>query len=243
VARTRTDIEGLEKRLAEESKGATVHRGPATVTDMVNNPSYVTLASQLTAVQTDMESVKRQITDMEKRRQEYIRRNEAAPRVEEGYKALMVERSNTQAKYDELMKRVLEARVAQGLEKEQMGERFTLIDPARLPEKPVRPNIPAILLLGIFLGIGAGFTNVSLRESADESVRTAAHLADATPYPVLGAVPAIVTEEDRRKERSRRRRILVGSITGVGATVLFFHFFIMDLDVFWARLTRGLWSL
>jgi capsular polysaccharide biosynthesis protein len=61
------------------------------------------------------------------------------------------------------MKKFMEARVAHGLEKGQMGERFTLIDPARLPEKPVRPNRPAILLIGLFLGIGAGVGTASLQ--------------------------------------------------------------------------------
>ena len=102
--------------------------------DQANNPSYVTIASQLAGVQSDIESVKRQIADTRRKREDYIKRTEAGPRVEETYKALMVERTNTETKYQDLMKRVMEARVAQGLEKEQMGEKFTLIDPARLPE-------------------------------------------------------------------------------------------------------------
>ena len=72
------------------------------------------------------------------------------------------------------MKRVMEAKVSQGLEKEQMGEKFTLIDPARLPEKPVKPNVPAVLLIGLFLGIGAGVGNVSLKEAGDQSVEAPA---------------------------------------------------------------------
>ena len=77
---------------------------------------------------------------------EFRRRIETGPKVEEAYKALTIERDNTQAKYDDLMQKLMEARVSQGLEKEQMGERFTLIEPANLPQKPIKPNRLAIAL-------------------------------------------------------------------------------------------------
>ena len=136
-----------------------------------------------------METVRRQIDEMSKKRDEYYRRMEASPRVEESYKALMSERNNTQLKFDDLMKKTMEAKVAQGLEKEKMGERFTIIDPARLPEKPVKPNVPAILLIGLFLGIGAGVGTASLKEFSDQSVRNPNTLTTITHLPVLVDCP------------------------------------------------------
>ena len=127
-----------------------------------------------------------------------------APRVEETYKTLMVQRNNTQTKYDDLMKRVMEAKVSQGLEKEQMGEHFTLIDPASLPEKPVKPNVPAILLIGLFLGIGAGVGTLSLKESGDQSARQPGQLAGATGSSRARGHPLIVTEERQAARRERR---------------------------------------
>jgi len=47
---------------------------------------------------------------------------------------MLNERDNTKAKYDDLMRKHMDSRVAYGLEKDQKGERFTLIEPARLPE-------------------------------------------------------------------------------------------------------------
>jgi uncharacterized protein involved in exopolysaccharide biosynthesis len=241
MIKTKMDIAALEKRIASVAGDET---GPAkkqltSITDQVNNPSYVTLASQLAGVESDMESVKRQINEFEKKRDDYVRRAEASPKVEEAYKTLMVERTNTQAKYDDLMKRVMEAKVAQGLEKEQMGERFTLIDPARLPEKPVKPNVPVILLLGVFLGMGAGVGICALREYGDQSVRVPDQLS-AFPYPVLGAVPVIVTEDDRRRLHARRRNMTVVAVITFAFMVLAFHLFIMDLEVFWAIVSRRL---
>lgn len=242
VKKTKMDIAVLEKRLAaaagDEKQPA--KKSLTSVSDQPNNPSYVTLASQLAGVQTDIESTKRQITDTQKKRDDYVRRTEAGPRVEETYKALMVERGNAEAKYQDLMKRVMEAKVAQGLEKEQMGEKFTLIDPARFPEKPVKPNVAAVLLVGLFLGIVAGAGNVSLRESSDQSVRNPAQLAAAVPYPVLGIVPFIFTEEDSQQKRALRKKIFVVAGIVLVVIVVLFHFFVMDLDVLWARLGRRL---
>ncbi len=242
VKKTRMDIAVLEKRIAllpGDDQG-TPKKALTAVADQANNPSYVALASQLSGVQSDIESAKRQIAELQKRREDYVRRTEAGPRVEETYKTLMAERTNTEAKYQDLMKRVMEAKVAQGLEKEQMGEKFTLIDPARLPEKPVKPNVPAVLLIGLFLGIGAGVGNVSLKEAGDQSVRSVAQLAFATGYTVLGAIPRIVNEDDRRRGRARRRKALIVVGIAVVVMVVLFHFFVMDLDVVWARLARRL---
>jgi len=138
------------------------------------------------------------------------------------------------------MKRVMEARVAQGLEKEQMGERFTLIDPARLPEKPVKPNVPAILLIGLFLGIGSGLGTLSLREYGDQSARLPDELASGTDHFVLGSIPLIVTEGDIRKARWRRRNVVIGVAVAVVVAVLLFHFFVMDLEVAWAKAIQRL---
>jgi polysaccharide chain length determinant protein (PEP-CTERM system associated) len=242
VNKTRMDIAALENRiaLAHSDDPQTPKKDLTSVAGQANNPSYVTLASQLSGVQSDIESVKRQIGELEKRREDYVRRTEAAPRVEETYKGLIVERTNTETKYQDLMKRVMEAKVSQGLEKEQMGEKFTLIDPARLPEKPIKPNVPAVLLIGLFLGIGAGVGNTSLKESGDQSVRTPGQLARALGLPVLGAIPRIINEQDRLHGRAVRRRALIAVCVAIVAAVLLFHLFVMDLEVLWARLANRL---
>jgi len=44
--------------------------------------------------------------------------------------------------------------MAQSLESERKGERFTLIEPPLQPEEPVKPNRPAIAFVGIALAVG-----------------------------------------------------------------------------------------
>ena len=69
----------------------------AAAADSPDNPAYVTLASQLASTRSEIDSLKRQTRELKKWRAEYRQRIEATPRVEEAYKALVIERDNTQA--------------------------------------------------------------------------------------------------------------------------------------------------
>lgn len=233
VKKTKVEITELEKKSNSED-------GQTDVSKRQDNPAYVALDAQLASTRSEISSVKRQLEDAKKKRTDYSRRLEASPRVEEGYKNLLVERNNTQLKYDDLMKKFMEAKVARGLEKGQMGERFTLIDPARLPEKPVKPNRPMILLIGLFLGIGAGVGTASLQETSDKSVRSPENLAKNFPFPVLAEIPEIITLQDERYRKRRLKIIAGGVVLLLLIVVVIFHFFVMDLDVLWARLARHL---
>jgi capsular polysaccharide biosynthesis protein len=137
----------------------------------------------------------------------------------------------------------METRVAGGLEKEQMGERFTLIDPPRMPEKPVSPNILAIVLIGFVLGIGSGVGTASLKEYGDQSVRSVEALTRATGLTVLASIPEMISGQDMVRIKKRRVTLVVCTVLLIIVVVLIFHFFIMDLDVFWARLMRFLGRL
>jgi polysaccharide chain length determinant protein (PEP-CTERM system associated) len=230
VIKTRAEIVELERRLGASGVDAAEGRQ--------ENPAYITLASQLASTRSEIDSVKRQIDILNHKNDEYRRRIEATPGVEEGYKALLSERKNLQTKYDDLMNKCMEARVARGLEKEQMGERFTLIDAARLPEKPISPNAPAICLIGLVLGIGTGVGSAFLREHSDPSVKSAEALARATGFPVLASIPEIVTRKDIARRKLKRTILVAGITLSLVAVLLVFHFLVMDLDVFWAKLMR-----
>jgi hypothetical protein len=134
----------------------------------------------------------------------------------------------------------MEATVATGLEKEQKGERFTLIDPPLLPEKPFKPNRLAIVLIGIVLGIGAGVGFAALREFGDDSVRSPEMLEAATSLPVLTGIPVLRSKHEITLTRWRRAGWAMGTAFLVAASVVIFHFYVMDLNIFWVKLMRRL---
>ena len=230
VVKTEAEIADLERQIAADRTGA------AAGGKVPDNPAYITLASQLSSKQAEIQSLQGQIVSLNAKAEKYQRQIETTPKVEETYRSLLAERNNTQAKYDDLMRKVMEARVSQGLEKEQKGERFTLIDPARLPEKPYKPNRLAIVLIGVVLGVGVGVGTASLREFADTSVHSASRLTQLTEFPVLAVVPMICTARDLARQRKLKLAVGLGVVVLMAAGLVVFHFQVMDLGVLWAKL-------
>ena len=222
------------KKEEEQEKQNPENRKPA------RNPAYVTLSSRLAGIRSDIASVKIQISDLETRAEEYRSRLAAAPDVESRYKDLMTEQNNLTMKYKEMQGKMMEAQVAHALESQQKGERFTLIESATRPEKPYKPNRLAIVLIGFVLGIGAGVGLSALVEFADDSVRDAASLERLSGFPVLTTVPRIITRADRARALRTRIIWIVSVLVVLIAAVCIFHFYVMDLNVFWAKLIRKL---
>jgi polysaccharide chain length determinant protein (PEP-CTERM system associated) len=234
VIKTKEEIARLEQQLANTEPGSSA------AGDLPDNPAYITLASQLASTQADIESLKRQIIELNIKADKYRRRIEETPKVEEEYKSLVIERNNTQAKHDDLMQKYMEAKVAHGLEKEQKGERFTLIDPARLPEKPYKPNRLAIIMVGLILGIVAGVATVSIKEYTDDSIRSPDELSSATHFPVLAGIPEIFSSKDLlRRTKIRLVKFATVVLVFIGGMAVV-HFWVMDLHIFWAKLMRRL---
>ena len=232
VVKARAEIAKLEAQLADPKSGGANGR------EVPDNPAYITLAAQLSSTQSEIKSIQQQIEGLKATAEGFRQRIETSPKVEEAYTALTIERNNTQAKYNDLMQKLMEARVSQGLEKEQKGERFTLIDPARLPEKPFKPNRLAIVLIGLVLGVGAGVGTAALREFADTSVRSTEQLSRVTHYPVLATIPVIDTPGDMARRRVKTLALVAGVVLLIAGGLVIFHYQVMDLDVFWAKLMR-----
>jgi polysaccharide chain length determinant protein (PEP-CTERM system associated) len=234
VVKLTTDIDALEKKLG-------LNRGArADLEKEPDNPAYVTLSAQLAGIRSEIVSIGHQIEEQRTAVARYQMRIEHTPSVEQEYKAIVDEQVNLQAKFNDLSQKHLEAKVAQGLERGQKGERFTLIDPPRLPETPVRPNRWAIAVIGVVLGLGAGVGWAALREFTDQSAHTVEHLALASGFPVLGEIPMFETDKEARRKRHLRYGWAAAALLALLAAVAAFHYWVMDLNVFWAKVGRRL---
>jgi succinoglycan biosynthesis transport protein ExoP len=202
------------------------------------NPAYISLTTQIKGAEADIASLRSQQAGLREKLQMYRQRLEDAPKVEQEYLALTRDYQNAALKHQEVMNKILEARISEGMEEHQKGEKFTLIDPASYPEKPVSPKRWLICLGGIIMSLGAGFGAVALAEHLDHSVKSSDELARLTGLPVLGSIVRIQTREDIT--RARRQRRLVWAITGFSLIMglVLFHFFYLDLWVLTARLLR-----
>ena len=229
------DVIKVKAELVEIEKDKSLRNDESELTDnRPDNPAYITLASQLAGIKSDIDSIKRQIMGFTQKVSQYRHRIEATPKVEEEYNSLLIEQENTRAKYSDLMRKLMEARVAYGLEKDQKGERFTLIEPARLPKKPHKPNRVVILLIGVVLGIGAGCGVAYLKESSDQTVRNSDTLTLATSFPVLVTIPEITNKRDTIRTRKKRIYLMTGLALFIFISLVGFHYLVMDLNIVWA---------
>ena len=236
MIKTRREIADLERQIANAKPSRQALSKSSPVPSESNNPAHITLTSQLAATGYEIESLNRQIQALRERIEQYRYRLESAPRVEKDYNALVLERNNIQVKYKDLMAKYMESQVAQGLEKEQKGERFTLIEPARSPERPVKPNRLAIVLIGFVLAVGGGVGFAAFREYSDDSIRDSRRLGRITPFPVLAGIPRIETSADIARRRWKRAAFSFGVIVLIAGSLYAFHNLVMDLDLFWGKL-------
>ena len=118
------------------------------------NPAYINLQAQLNSATSSLEALRATRTAVKRRLQDYAARLERTPEMEPDYLFLTRDRDTSGQKYQDIRSRLLEAKVSEGLEVQRKGERFSLIDPPSLPEKPDKPNRLAIVLLGLYSGCG-----------------------------------------------------------------------------------------
>lgn len=230
VARLKAEVEALSEKQtvlkAEDEKP--------------ENPSYINLQTQIATTQMEIDTAQKELRLLKHKYDDYQKRVETSPQVEQHYRALQRDYTNAQAKYQETTSRLLAAREAKGLEESRMAEKFTLVDPPATPEKPDKPNRLAILLIGMVLAAGAGVGFGSMAEYMDQSVRQPGELAKIAGHPVLAAIPYWQTSQDRARRRRNRWAFGV-SMAGVLITSLVsVHYLYRPLDILWLQILRKL---
>jgi uncharacterized protein involved in exopolysaccharide biosynthesis len=235
VVRTQEVVVSLEREL----QAAGLH--PATTSAVKpENPAYINLQSQLASTQAMLDSLESARTDLKRRMAEHAKRLEATPAIEPTYLDLIRDRENSVHKYQEITSRLMEAQVSAELEVQRKGERFSLINPPELPEKPDRPNRLAILLLGAFLAVGGGIGAGVAVDNIDRTIHTVEQFSQALQGVTLAVIPYLPSE-DELISFGRRRTVLGFASLGaviVGAVVL--HLAWMPLDVLWYTIWRKL---
>jgi succinoglycan biosynthesis transport protein ExoP len=87
--------------------------------------------------------------------------------------------------YNGLLQRYKEIGVAGGVGTNNVS----IVDPAEVPERPSRPNVPLNLLLSLLFGVGLGAAAAVAAEQIDETIADPEAVSTSLGLPLLGVVP------------------------------------------------------
>jgi len=105
--------------------------------------------------------------------------------------------------YQRLLSKLETAKLSQTLEESDKGLKFRVLEPARLPLKPVKPNKPLIMIAGVISGVGLGVALVWLLELSNNSIRNVDDARRLLELPIFGAIATIKADELLLGERLR----------------------------------------
>jgi polysaccharide biosynthesis transport protein len=187
-----------------------------------------------------VKDLKRRIAALKEKRDQYIR--DAAertgadmenyvdiassmPRQQEELAKLSRDKAINERIYAMLLERLESAKITESLDNSENRTKFRIIEPARLPLSPIKPNKAKLNFLGLLLGGMVGFGVMYILELTDSSFKTADGLKEAFELPVLGTTSRILTHEDLDKKTAFRKKVIkimiVLTIAIVAASIIF----------------------
>lgn len=125
--------------------------------------------------------------------------------------------------YQSLLDKTLSAGMSEQLEKKQQAARFMILDPAKTPEKPLKPKRMPLFLGVVALSIVLPLGVVLAKEALSGVVKSEAQLKELlSPHiPVLGTIPPIQNQLDIRRARWMTFQTSVLLVLTCAALVMF----------------------
>lgn len=102
------------------------------------------------------------------------------------------EAQQSRSLYDDLLKKLNEAGVLSGLQ----SSNITVVDPGRVPAKPIKPNVPLYLLVSLCTGFVFGTCAALLVDTLDNKVNNVSDLEGVFGQTVMGVLPTVSNEKE-----------------------------------------------
>lgn len=227
VARTKAEIRALERQQKR--------MGDARV-QVPSSPVYGKVFKQ---VETELEALKGEETQLREAIALYQRRVENAPKWDQSLQNLRREYDAGKEVYSSLLRRYEDAQLAEMVVR-QKNEQFRILNPAIPPKMPADPNRIRLMLMGLVLSLGVAAGVVILAEQLDTSFHTVDDLHVFTSLPVLASIPRIITQGDIWHQRLRLYAVTLALGLGLALLVKAAYFFGHDnQQLVWMLTQRG----
>ncbi len=253
LAKARATLEGLELRLTpdhpdvvrqrrvvsdlEERVQAAQLRRPASPTAVApqgrsNSPAnarrsrVVELRQREQLLTQQVTNKQREVQARQAQANNYQSRVDAAPSREAEMISVVRDYETLKDRYNTLLARSEEAKVAANMERRQVSEQFRITEPPRIPERPYSPDRTRLTMLGTVGALGLAVLLVGILEYRDTTFRTDQELIQALALPVVAVVPTLLTSAERQVRRRRRWVLSSSAIVAllVAGAVLFWRF-------------------
>jgi polysaccharide chain length determinant protein (PEP-CTERM system associated) len=201
--RVKKQEEERERRLRElrerqeEGASESILPGPLTSLDPASERLITQYKAQFRETQLEAKRLKEEMGNLKEQIALYQKRIEETPKREQEMVNLVRDYDLLKSQFQSLMDKKYQAQMAENLERKQQGEQFIVLDPARLPEKPSKPNRNGLLAVGALLGFGVGVGLAWLRESMDRSFYEVSDLETYLDLPVLATILNLNEEEKK----------------------------------------------
>ena len=187
--------ETLKQDVEASPAGSQKGQAGTDIAERAGQPALIDVDSRLKAVTAEIENDKREVDKLRKRIEVIHSHLSLTPMREQQLAEVTRNYENSRQYYQSLLQKKLESELATNLEKRQQGERFRVIDPASLPQKPHEPNRALIILVGWLAGIFGGVGLTAVRESTDETLRSE-DIVHLTRFSVLARIPVLRTPRE-----------------------------------------------
>jgi succinoglycan biosynthesis transport protein ExoP len=177
------------------------------------NPQLVQAEINLRQIDGEIARQERQLDQARAAIGELEGRINRIPSTQVGLNTIEREYQTKKTAYDDLLEKQQRAKLQKTAADEAQAATIQVIDPANLPERPVAPNRPFLIMLGLALGLGTGLLFAAAFEVPRLlTVQTAEDARHYTSLPVLVTVPELLTPREQRRRRARRAALAFAGV-------------------------------
>ena len=186
------EVRALKRRLAqlEKEQQAEEDLEPVVAHNPVN-PGQDMMQVQLDQMQMRLENYEKRMRELHSQIRIYETRVERTSEVELELRNLERDYSAVNDRFQGLLRRKLDAELAEQMERRQQGEQFRVVDPAIPPDRPFRPDRNRIMMMAVVFGLGVGCGLGYLREVLDSGLYTPDEVEQALKSEVIVSLPYV----------------------------------------------------
>lgn len=210
------EIQGQMDEMVEEHKRKVAEQRKR-LEDRID-PRLTSYKGEIARVEGELKRQQSLLAQTEAQIASFGQRIGGVPGATVGLEAINREYLSAKAVYDEMLKQQQNAVLDSDIKNRAQGESIAVIDAASLPEQPVAPKRPMLMLIGLIAGLGVGVVLAAAFEVPRLlTIQTTEDAEHYTGLPVLVTLPTLLTP---REERNLKLRRIAFAVAGVVVAIL-----------------------